>query len=101
MQIKDRIFVLSGASSGLGLATARNLYNQGGFIAMLDIDEASGEDARKEIGTDRTRVFETDVTESESIEAAITGVVAWAKETGKTIGGIISAAGVGNPALVR
>ncbi|KAL1304547.1 hypothetical protein AAFC00_003526 [Neodothiora populina] len=100
MQIKDKIFVLSGASSGLGLATARDLYIHGAYIAMLDIDQASGEEARESIGTERSRFFETDVTETESIEAAVAAVVAWATETQKVIGGVISAAGVGNPGKI-
>lgn len=101
MQIKDRIFILSGASSGLGLATARNLYTHGAYVAMLDIDASSGEEARKDIGAERSRFFETDVSETESISAAISGVAEWARESGKVIGGVISAAGVGNPGKVN
>lgn len=100
MLIKDRTFILSGGSSGLGLATAQNLYLHGAYIAILDIDQSSGEEALKHIGTERSRFFETDVSETESIEAAVAGVVAWVKQTGKAIGGLVSAAGVGNPGKV-
>lgn len=100
MQIKDRVFILSGGSSGLGLATAQNLHAHGGYIALLDLDTASGEKIVNDFGTHRARFFEADVSDTESIESAIRGVVAWVKETGKAIGGVISAAGVGNPGKV-
>jgi len=101
MHIKDRTFIISGGSSGLGLATARHLYSHGGYIAILDLDASTGEDAVKEIGTERTKFFEADVSETESIETAVTAVAAWVKETAKAIGGLVSAAGVGNPGKVR
>ena len=100
MHIKDRTFIISGGSSGLGLATARDLYSNGGYIAILDMDAASGDEAVNNLGTDRTRFFEVDVSETESIEAAVSSVTEWIGKTGKAIGGVISAAGVGNPGKV-
>src|SRR5580704_8333099 len=35
MQIKDRVFVVTGASSGIGLATARALASNGAKVALL------------------------------------------------------------------
>jgi hypothetical protein len=46
----------------------------------------------------RARFFEVDVTDSDSLKAAIDGAAAWAKENAKPIGGLIPAAGVGLPA---
>lgn len=54
----------------------------------------------KEIGGGKTKFFQTDVLETESITAAVDGAVSWAKETGMEIGGVIAAAGVANPAKV-
>jgi 3-hydroxyacyl-CoA dehydrogenase/3-hydroxy-2-methylbutyryl-CoA dehydrogenase len=100
MHIKDRTFVISGGSSGLGLATARTLHNKGGYIAILDLNADSGAAALKELGSERCKFFEADVSDTESIEKAVAGVSQWLQETGKEIGGIVSAAGVGNPAKV-
>lgn len=100
MHIKDRTFVISGGSSGLGLATARNLHSHGGYIAILDLNADSGADAVKELG-ERTKFFEADVSDTESIEQAVQGVSQWVQETGKPIGSIVSAAGVGNPGKVN
>lgn len=101
MHIKDRLFVISGGSSGLGLATARNLHERGGYIAILDLNADSGADAVKELGSERSCFFEADVSDTESIAKAVEGVSKWIQETKKPIGGIISAAGVGNPGKVR
>jgi NADP-dependent 3-hydroxy acid dehydrogenase YdfG len=35
MQIKDRVFIVTGASSGIGLATAVALSGRGGKVALL------------------------------------------------------------------
>jgi NADP-dependent 3-hydroxy acid dehydrogenase YdfG len=35
MQIKDRVFIVTGASSGIGLSTAITLSEQGGKVALL------------------------------------------------------------------
>ena len=35
MQIKDRVFIVTGASSGIGLSTARALAERGGKVALL------------------------------------------------------------------
>ena len=99
MQIKDRTFVVTGGSSGLGLATCEDLLAQGGYIAILDMNTDSGEAAAKKLGS-KAVFFECDVTETDSIEQAVKGAAAWAKEKGKPIGGIVSAAGVGLPGKV-
>jgi 3-hydroxyacyl-CoA dehydrogenase/3-hydroxy-2-methylbutyryl-CoA dehydrogenase len=101
MHIKDRLFVISGGSSGLGLATARNLHQRGGYIAIFDLNSDSGAEVVKELGPERCRFFETDVSDTESIEQAVAAVSKWTQETQKPIGGIVSAAGVGNPGKVR
>lgn len=101
MHIKDRTFIISGGSSGLGLATARNVHHHGGYIAILDLNAKSGGKAVQELGKERSHFFECDVSDTESIEAAIKGVSEWVKTTGKIIGGVVSAAGVGNPGKVN
>lgn len=49
----------------------------------------------------RAKFFEVDVSSSESVAQAVKGTVEWVKSTGKEIGGIVAAAGVGNPGKVR
>ena len=35
MRIDDRVFIVTGASSGIGLATARTLAARGGKVALV------------------------------------------------------------------
>lgn len=100
MHIKDRTFIITGGSSGLGLATAQELHAQGGYIAILDLNTDSGEEAVKALGSEKAAFFEVDVTDTDSIEKALGGVSKWTSKTDKALGGIVSAAGVGNPRKV-
>ncbi len=47
--VRDKIIVITGASSGLGLETARQLAGQGGEIVMIVRDQAGGEHARSQV----------------------------------------------------
>lgn len=100
MKIAGRTYIISGASSGLALATAQILHSQGAYVSLLDMNTDSGEAVVKELGADRARFFEVDVTDTETIQKAVEGTVAWIKETGAPWGGVIAGAGVGNPGLV-
>ncbi|KAG9247773.1 putative 3-hydroxyacyl-CoA dehydrogenase-like protein [Calycina marina] len=100
MQIKDRTYIISGGASGLGRAVVEDLCKGGGYVAILDINPELAEAFVKNIGDGKTKFFETDVLESDSIAKSVEGAVLWAKETGKDIGGVIAAAGVGNPTKI-
>ncbi|KAI2638581.1 short chain dehydrogenase [Xylaria nigripes] len=100
MQIKNRTFVISGGASGLGLATAQQLAQDGGNVAILDLNDDLGAEAIDILPNGAAKFFSCDVQETESIAAAVKGVVEWIAETGKPMGGIIPAAGVGNPASI-
>jgi retinol dehydrogenase 12 len=47
--VRDKIVVITGASSGLGLETARQLAGQGGEIVLIVHDQAGGEHARSQV----------------------------------------------------
>jgi retinol dehydrogenase 12 len=47
--VRDKVIVITGASSGVGLETARQLAGQGGEIVMIVRDQARGERARSQI----------------------------------------------------
>lgn len=98
MHIKDRTFIVSGGASGLGLATVRDLHAHGAYVSILDMNASNGEDAVQSLGAERAKFFETDVTDTSSLEAAVNGTAAWIKTTNAPAGGVVAAAGVGNPA---
>ena len=77
-----------------------NICRNGGYAAILDMNEELALELVKEIGGDRTKFFETNVLETESIAAVVKGALEWVKETGKEVGGVIAAAGVSTPAKV-
>jgi len=69
MKLNDTISaVVTGGASGLGAATAATLAAQGVKVALLDVNEAVGEQHASAIGG---RFFRCDVTDTASIEAAL------------------------------
>ncbi|KAJ5703604.1 hypothetical protein N7493_011529 [Penicillium malachiteum] len=100
MKPQNTTFIISGGSSGLGLETARDLHKAGAYVLLLDVNSDSGESAVKELGEERAKFVQTDVTDTSSIQAAIDAGVEWIKTTGKPIGGVIAAAGVGMPSKI-
>jgi 3-hydroxyacyl-CoA dehydrogenase/3-hydroxy-2-methylbutyryl-CoA dehydrogenase len=62
-------------------------------------EETAGEVVQL-VGSEKAMFFECNVLETESIAAAVKGSLAWVKETGMEVGGVIAAAGVGAPAKV-
>jgi NAD(P)-dependent dehydrogenase (short-subunit alcohol dehydrogenase family) len=47
--VRDKVIVITGASSGVGLQTASQLAGQGGEIVMIVGDQARGEHARSQV----------------------------------------------------
>ncbi len=64
------------------------------------MNEELGQALLKELGTERLRFFQADVSSTESIAAAVKGSIDWVKQTGKELGGVVAAAGVANPSKV-
>ncbi|CAH0029869.1 unnamed protein product [Clonostachys rhizophaga] len=99
MKIENRTFIISGGASGLGRACVEEICNNGGNVAILDMNEEQGLEFAKELG-DSAKFFVCNVLETESITAAVQGTVSWIKETGKALGGVIPAAGVSTPSTI-
>lgn len=95
MQIKDRVFVVTGASSGIGLETARALNGQGGKVALL----ARSSDALAELAAElpESLPVTVDVTDSDAFRSAIEKVY----EHYGRIDGLINNAGRSYGAMVE
>ncbi|KAJ5037178.1 uncharacterized protein L3040_007358 [Drepanopeziza brunnea f. sp. 'multigermtubi'] len=100
MKIESRTFVISGGASGLGRACVEDICSKGGYAAILDMNEETAAEVVKVVGGGKAKFFQADVLETESIAQAVKGALSWAKETGKEVGGVIAAAGVGTPAKI-
>ncbi len=61
MEIQNRVFLVSGAASGLGEATARMVVEQGGSVVLADVNPA-GQAIAEELGTNASFIS-TDVTQ--------------------------------------
>lgn len=48
-RVENKVAIISGAASGLGLASARRLAQEGATVVMADINEAAGEAAASQI----------------------------------------------------
>ncbi|KAJ3512607.1 hypothetical protein NLJ89_g3427 [Agrocybe chaxingu] len=91
MKVENRTFVVSGGSSGLGLATVEGLLSQNAYVSILD--RSSPPDSIS--SNAKVKFFETDITVVSAIQAAVNGTVEWAAKTGAPLGGVINCAGVG------
>lgn len=75
MQIKDKVFLVTGAGSGLGAATARNLVEAGARVVLADLNSEAGERLAGELGVG-TVFVETDVASEASAINAVRAAVA-------------------------
>ena len=75
------------------------ICSNGGYVAIFDMNEEDGTEFAKQIGSS-AKFFVCNVLETESVAAAVKGAVEWVGQTGKTLGGVIPAAGVSTPATV-
>ena len=89
MKIDNRVFLVTGGGSGLGLAVAQALVDAGGRVVLADIDERAGQAAKHELGP-KARYIRTDVTSEEDAVQAVT----LAKEAFGGLHGLINCAGI-------
>src|ERR1017187_5917621 len=88
MEINKKTFIVTGAASGLGEATARMIVERGGFAVLADINPA-GEALAKELGEAACFVA-TDVTqEADGVRAVET-----AKAKFGALHGLVNCAGI-------
>ncbi|KAI2468699.1 short chain dehydrogenase [Annulohypoxylon bovei var. microspora] len=91
---------ITNIASGLGQACVEEICRNGGNVAILDLNEENGAAVVKSLPSESGKFFVCDVLETDSIAAAVKDTVEWIQQTGKPLGGIIPAAGVGNPATI-
>jgi len=60
--LAGKVAIVTGAGSGIGLGCARYLAEAGAQVAIIDVNEAAGEAAREQIGTEAIFIH-TDVSQ--------------------------------------
>ncbi|WP_017470513.1 SDR family oxidoreductase [Amphibacillus jilinensis] len=75
--LKDRVAIVTGASSGIGRATALKFATEGAKIGLIDINEKDAEQVKKHIikhGGEAV-IAETDIRDPEQVEQAIKAII--------------------------
>jgi len=95
MKLENRTFIVSGGSSGLGLATVQMLVHANAYVSILDRAPPPSD-----IEGPQVKFFQTDITVVSDIEKAVEETVAWTKQTDALLGGVICSAGIGAGAKI-
>ncbi|WP_022980166.1 3-hydroxyacyl-CoA dehydrogenase [Ideonella sp. B508-1] len=89
MQIANHGFIVTGAGSGLGAATAQRLVDQGARVVLVDMNATAGQAQAEALGAN-TRFVQADVSDAASAQAAVdTALSAFGQ-----LNGLINCAGV-------
>lgn len=89
----DRLIVITGGESGIGLATARRFVASGDRVFLAGLREDALAKAVRDLGPDRTRSAIADVTNEEAVRKALQTATEWSGE----IDVIFSNAGISGP----
>ena len=77
MQLSNVRAVVTGGVSGLGFAVARHLVDNGGKVALCDVNDDKGAAAVAELGEANARYFRTDVTDEAGVAANVAAAKAF------------------------
>lgn len=89
MRIRDKVFLVTGAASGLGAGAVHELIDRGGRVVMADIDAKGGTELASRLGGN-ARFIKTDVSSAADGAAA----VKLARDEFGGLHGLVNCAGV-------
>lgn len=91
MEISNKVALITGGASGLGLATAETLLDAGAKIMLLDLNEDNAKSAVEKLGSNASYVI-ANVTDESSVQSAVDMTV-------EVFGGlhvVVNCAGIGS-----
>ena len=91
MEISNKVALVTGGASGLGLATAETLLDAGAKIMLLDLNEDNAKSAVEKLGSNASYVI-ANVTDESSVQSAV-------DKTVEVFGGlhvVVNCAGIGS-----
>ena len=91
MNIENKVALITGGASGLGLATAKNLHEKGAKLVLMDLNEDNLNNAKEEL-KDNVITVVTNVADEDSVKNAIQAAV---EEFG-AIHILVNCAGIGS-----
>jgi NAD(P)-dependent dehydrogenase (short-subunit alcohol dehydrogenase family) len=77
-RFENQVAIVTGAASGIGLATAVRLGSDGARVAIVDLDQAKGQAAAQQVraaGAPDAWAAVCDVSREEQVQATVSGVV--------------------------
>ncbi|RMH67534.1 MAG: SDR family NAD(P)-dependent oxidoreductase [Bacteroidetes bacterium] len=89
MEIRDRVFLITGGGSGLGAAAAARLVAAGGRVLLADVDEEAGSATAARLGS-AADFRATDVTDADGVAQALRAAV----ERFGGLHGVVNCAGI-------
>lgn len=75
MKLEGLVAFVTGGASGLGAETVKQLVAGGAKVAFADLNEENGLALVKELGEDKTKFIELDVTDEKAVGAAVATAV--------------------------
>lgn len=82
-QVRDQVIIVTGASKGIGLSTARTLLARGARVALFARGEAGLRDAAAGLDRERAMTVAVDVSDRAALETAFAAVIAkWGRLDG-------------------
>ena len=77
MKLKDRVAIITGAASGIGLAGAHTFAHEGARVIIADIDAKAAPAVEKAIRNTGGQAYfvQTDVSKSEQVQAMMAAVI--------------------------
>jgi len=92
MQLKDKVSIITGASSGIGQATAVRFAKEGARVIIADIDEDGAKDTLSKIADSGTYI-KTDVRSEQEVK----NLVAHTLEKSSRIDVVVNSVGIYSP----
>jgi NAD(P)-dependent dehydrogenase (short-subunit alcohol dehydrogenase family) len=90
MNVNDKVALVTGGASGLGLATVTSLHAAGATVVIVDLPSSEGKKAVEDLG-ERAVFAPADVTSEAEVQAAVDTAVALGP-----LGVTVNCAGIGN-----
>jgi short-subunit dehydrogenase len=95
MKVKDKVFVVTGAGSGMGRELSIQLVRKGAQVALVDINRKGIQETAVQAGIERVSFHEVDITDRNSVHYLPSQVLSQLGE----VDGLINNAGIIQPFL--